>query len=101
MKQEQVESVLTSSDFIKFNGWVKPDKYGFSRTASFTVRGVDYEIEWYCNYSELIRGEMIVPFDDFRIETTWPLCYKRFLQFYRRGEVCAVIPIEEYEKVKE
>ena len=98
MKQEYVEKVLTSSEYIKFNGWIKPDEYDFSRTASFSVRGADYEIEWWCNYSELRCGEMLVLFDDFKIDTTWPLMFKRFLQFYWQGRVCAVIPIEEYTK---
>ena len=84
-------------EYIKFNGWVKPDKYGFSRTASFTVRGVDYEIEWYRNYSELRCGEMIVLFDSLGISSTWPARYKNFLEFYRLGRASAIIPIEEYE----
>lgn len=97
MEKEYVEKILTSSEYIKFNGWIKKDGYDFSRAVSFSVRGADYEIKWWCNYSELRCGEMIVPFDNFRIETTWPLHYKRYLLFYRHREVCAVIPIEEYE----
>ena len=97
MNKERVEEILQSSEFIKFNGWIKKDKdSGFSRTCSFSVRGVDYEIEWYCNYSELRCGEMLVLFDNFHITGTWPNHFKNNLQFYFRGKVCAVIPVEEY-----
>lgn len=96
MKKETVEKILKSTKYIQFNGWINPDKYNFSRTCSFTVRGVEYKIEWYCNYSTLYCGEMLVIFDNFRISDTWPHHYKNGLQFYRRKEVCAVIPIEEY-----
>lgn len=95
LTKERVEEVLTSSPFITFNGWVDPDEYGFSRTAAFSVRGVDYKIEWFCNYSTLYCGEMEVLFDDFRVDTTWPKHFKYFLQFYADGSICAVIPIEE------
>lgn len=98
MEKERVEEILKSSKHIRFNGWIKPNEYGFCRTCSFSVRGVEYEIEWYCNYSELRCGEMLVLFDNFRTENTWPHYYKDNLQFYRNGNVCAVIPIEEYSE---
>lgn len=98
MKKETVEKILASSKYIQFNGWINPDEYGFSRTCSFTVRGVEYRMEWYCNYSTLYCGEMLLIFDNFRIDNTWPHHYKDNLQFYRNGNVCAVIPIEEYPK---
>ncbi len=98
MEKETVEKILKSSKYIQFNGWINPDQYGFSRTCSFAVRGVEYKIEWYFNYSTLYCGEMLTLFDNFRISDTWPHHYKNNLQFYRRGEVCAVIPIGEYPK---
>lgn len=98
MEKERVEKILKSSKFIKFNGWINPDEYGFSRVCSFEVRGVEYKIEWYCNYSTLYCGEMLVIFDNFNISNSWPHHYADNLQFDRRGETCAVIPIEEYPK---
>lgn len=96
MEKETVEKILKSSKYIKFNGWIEPDKSGFSRTCSFEVRGVEYKILWYCNYSSLHCGEMLLMFDNFHIDNTWPHHFKNNLQFYRKGDVCAVIPIEEY-----
>lgn len=97
MKRERIENILTSSQYIQFNGWINPDGIsGFSRICSFAVRGVEYKIEWYCNYSSLFCGEMLVIFDNFRISGTWPHHFKNNIQFYRNGEICAVIPIEEY-----
>lgn len=96
MKQEEVEKILKSSEYIVFNGWINPDRYGFSRTASFTVRGVNYEIEWYWNCSYLKCGEMNILFDWFNICGTWPNLFKNNLQFYGEGKTRAIIPIEEY-----
>lgn len=100
MKKEVVEKILKSSSFIKFKGWIEPNEYGFSRTCSFDVRGVEYKIKWFCNFSTLYCGEMFLNFDDFRIENTWSHHYGKNLQFYRYGSVCAVIPIEKYLEEK-
>lgn len=102
MTQEDVEKVLTSNKHIKFHGWIKPNCTGFSRTASFSVRGADYEIEWYCNSQILRCGEMQTFYDYFRLDDTWPEHFKKFLQFYIGNEkIVAIIPVEEFGEDKE
>lgn len=98
LTRDRLEDLMESNPNIKSSGWTNPDKHGFCRTYEFEVRGATYEIEWYCNYSELRCGEMIVLFDNFKIDNTWPHHYKNNLQFYRNGKVCCVIPIEEYKE---
>jgi len=91
MEKETIERVLESSNYIQFNGWINPDKYRYSRICSFTVRGVEYKIEWLLGCSRLYCGEMFLLFDNLRISDD-----KNELQFCRNGRICAVIPIEEY-----
>lgn len=98
LTKEKLEKVLESNDCIKAIGWVKKDKYGFSRTYQFEVRGVVYEIEWWKNISYLHCGEMIVLFDEMNISGTWPHHFKNDIRFYYKGDVCCILPIEEYEK---
>lgn len=43
--------------------WVCPDEYGFSRLFQFEVDGQTMKIEWYCNYSTLMVGNVHSFFD--------------------------------------
>ena len=56
-----------------------------------------YHILWYANIAYLYaEGDMQIPFDDLKITGSWPNGYKTSLQFYYNGQVCCILPIEEY-----
>jgi len=97
MKQEDVERIAKLSSKITDCKWINQDKYGFSREYQFTVRGVTYVIEWYCNYSSLFIGEVTVVFDGLRYDGCWPDHFKNDLVFTYKGNTIAVIPVEEWE----
>lgn len=51
--------------------WVDPDEFGFSRTFQFEVNGQKMEIEWYCNYSTLMVGNIHFWFDEIITNSTY------------------------------
>jgi len=57
--------------------FINIDNVGFSRTIAFTVYGINYEIEWYCNESTLKIGNhprsARIPFRYVYYDTTYPL----------------------------
>ena len=59
------------------NAIVDKDEMGHSRTISFTVYGVEYRIEWYCNQSTLLIGSHSraarIPFKYIYLDRTFPL----------------------------
>ena len=95
LTREAIEKKLKSHNCIKSIGWVNEDEYGFSRTYRFKVRNVTYEIEWWSNISYLHCGEMLIPFEEMQITGTWPHRFKNDIQFYNKGHVCCILPIEE------
>lgn len=102
MNQESLEKILGNNTLINFEGWIEPDKYGFSRRCAFTVRGVRYIIEWYCNSSHLYCGELqVCSFDFITYNGCYPNRFKNSLNFCLKdesfGRTIAVIPVEEYE----
>lgn len=61
------------------------------------LNGTDYKITWYCNISYLSDREgLTIPFDQLSITGTWPNQYKNNLQLYYKGNVCCILPLEEY-----
>ena len=100
MTQEKLEQVLKSHHAIENVQWTNYDEYGFSRNITFTIRGAEYRILWYCNYSELFCGELcIVGFEYIDINGCYPNHFKNNLNFRKYGAgTIAVIPLEEYPK---
>lgn len=96
MKQESIDYISKLSKEITDCKWINQDKYGFSREYQFTVRGVTYVIEWYCNYSELRIGEVTVLFNGIRYDGCWPDDYKNDLVFTWNGNIVAILPVEEW-----
>ena len=52
--------------------WINQDKYGFSRIYQFNLDNQIIQIEWYCNYSTLIIGNIRFWFDNIRINSSYP-----------------------------
>ena len=51
--------------------WINQDKYGFSRIYQFNLDNQIIQIEWYCNYSTLIIGNIRFWFDNIRINSSY------------------------------
>lgn len=68
-KEELVEKLAK----VGISGeWINPDKYDFSRLFQFEVNGQVLQIEWYCNYSTLIIGNVHFWFDHIRTNSCYP-----------------------------
>jgi len=94
--RECIESLKNiSSDLIGVKGWRTSEV--LSRYFDFSVRGANYTIEWWSNISYLHCGELIIPFTRLSYLGTWPNSFKHNLQFYYHGDVCAILPVEEWE----
>ena len=65
--------------------WVNQDKYGFSRIYQFNLGDQTIRIEWYCNYSTLIMGNIRFWFDNIRINSSY-LEHGEWIEFSFRGE---------------
>ena len=52
--------------------WINPDKYGFSRLYQFELDGQTIQIEWYCNLSTLMIGNVHFWFDRIRTHSGYP-----------------------------
>lgn len=71
------------------------------RDVSFqtTMTNTDIKMEWWVNIAYLILdGDIKIPFDKFEASGTWPNHYKTNLQCENRGNVCCIIPLEEYNQ---
>lgn len=69
------------------------------RYFEFEVRGQKYEIIWFINQMTLFIGEFELLFDEVNLESTFPRRFKNFLQFYDKGKLIAVLPLEEYDSL--
>ena len=95
---DELFGLLKSAPSVVITGGYNPEsKTDFDRTIKFSVRGKDYEIEWYKNISYLYIGEVKIPFYNVSVSGTWPNRFKNNLQFvYAGGETICIMPIEEY-----
>ena len=83
MSQEELVEKL---DRVGINGeWVNPDEYGFSRIFQFELNGQILEIEWYCNYSTLIIGNVHFWFDIINTWSGYPR-HGKWIEFSFKGE---------------
>jgi hypothetical protein len=98
---EAIPAILSSHEAIIYKGFIDPDGYGFSRIVRFEIHDVEYEITLFANECYLWCGGLQIPFYCCEVSSTWPNGFKRNLQFYYDGEVCAVIPLEEYPEGSE
>lgn len=74
--------------------WVNQDKYGFSRIYQFSLDNQIIQIEWYCNYSTLIIGNIRFWFDNIRTNSSYPENGK-WIEFSFRGEHPIHIKVSE------
>lgn len=81
MDLEQIEKVLLSVPEIEYLGHTGVDKYGFSRTISFILNDITYEIEWYHNISYLKMNDVVIMFNRIEHTNTWPHKFKSELRF--------------------
>jgi hypothetical protein len=93
---EEIPHILSSHEQIKYEGFIAPDKDGFSRIVRFQIRGVTYEIKIFGDVSYLYCGEMRVLFNWFTIDRAGLSGFKTYLWFYKDDVTCAVIPLEEH-----
>lgn len=83
MTQEELVEKLGK---VGINGeWINPDEYGFSRLYQFELEGQIIQIEWYCNYSTLMIGNIHVWFDEIRTHSCYPMDGE-WIEFSFRGE---------------
>lgn len=67
------EELVAKLEIVGIKGeWVWPDKYGFSRLFQFELDGKKIQIEWYCNYSILMIGNVHFFFDRIITYTGYP-----------------------------
>ena len=70
MTKEQLQDILES---VGIKGeWVNQDAYGFSRIFQFEIDGQKFQIEWYCNYSTLMIGNVHFWFDNINSNSGYP-----------------------------
>ena len=83
MTKEQLQDILES---VGIKGeWVNQDEYGFSRIFQFEIDGQKFQIEWYCNYSTLMIGNVHFWFDNINSNRGYPHCGE-WIDFTFRGE---------------
>ena len=98
-----MEQILRVLNFNK-NIDVKPqvvldDLSYFNRNIEFTLREVNYNIEWWYNHSFLNIGEAkLLYFTDMEIISTYPNEYKYNLAFFQGESNVMIIPVEEYAR---
>ena len=96
MKQEQLIKVLERG---VEGGLLVGLTFDDVREFKFTVKLTDkaYKIDWWCNICHLTTEcGAYIPFASFEISGTWPNHHKTNLQFEYNGNICVIIPIEEY-----
>lgn len=59
--KEKLETVLKKYGIE--GEWINEDDYGFSRNYNFVLNNITYVIEWYCNYSTIMVGNVEFYFD--------------------------------------
>ena len=94
---DTVEKLGSLSPNIKVEGWVNKDDFGFSRDFAFEVRGQRYVLNIWANYSNLMCGELTVLFDRIEFNGCWPDRFKNDLRFYFKGNIVAILPVDEWE----
>lgn len=94
---DAVEKLGGLSPNIKVEGWINKDDFGFSRDFAIEVRGQRYVLNVWANYSNLICGELVVLFDQISFNGHWPNRFKNNLEFRYRGNIVAILPVDEWE----
>lgn len=98
IQKDDLETLLNNAPNVTDVEWINLTNCGYSRLIQFVVKGIIYRIEWWTNVSYLQTQEgLVIPFESIKISGTWPNRYKTNLQFYAKGEVAAILPLEEYE----
>ncbi len=95
MKLEDLEKVLKSHPAIEFKELPEEEPGKLDRYREFTVRGVEYRIQWWVNICYLYIGEVKIPFYKVEVSGTWPNNFKLNLQFSYMRAVCVILPLEE------
>ena len=52
--------------------WIMPDKHGFCRVFEFKIGEQLIKIDWYCNYSTLMIGNVYFLFDSISTYSNYP-----------------------------
>ena len=82
IKEELVEKLSE----VGINGeWIDEDEYGFSRLFKFELNGQPIQIEWYCNYSDIMIGNAHFGFDRISAYSGYPRQGK-WIEFSFRNE---------------
>jgi len=97
MKIEDIVKLLQSNKCIENVKYDKLNDGRFNRDIYFTVRNVEYHIEWWINICYLYLGDFFMRFDKAEINGFWPNHFKNNLNFSMDDKTIAVIPVEEYE----
>lgn len=67
------EELVKKLEKVELKGeWINQDQYGLSRIYQFDLDNQIIQIEWYCNYSTLIIGNVRFWFDNIRINSSYP-----------------------------
>lgn len=83
MDKEELEKKLSS---VGITGeWADFDEYGFSRVFQFMLEDQLIKIEWYCNHSTLMIGNVHFWFDRISTYSGYPHRGK-WIEFSFRGE---------------
>ena len=70
IKEELVEKFSE----VGINGeWIDENEYGFSRLFQFELNGQPIQIEWYCNYSTIMIGNVHFWFDRISAYSGYPI----------------------------
>ena len=90
-KEELVEKLSE----VGINGeWIDEDEYRFSRLFQFELNGHPIQIEWYCNYSTIMIGNVHFWFDRISTYSGYPIKGK-WIEFSFRNEHPLHLKIEE------
>ena len=83
MNKEELVKKLAE---VGINGeWIDEDEYGFSRLFQFELNGQHIQIEWYCNYSTIMIGNVHFWFDRISAYSGYPRQGK-WIEFSFRNE---------------
>lgn len=69
----------------------------YQRWFKFSVRGVQYIIEWWSNVSYLEIGEVRIPFNYLEINGHWPNRFKNNIVGRTGDNTRFILPLEEYQ----
>ena len=94
---DELDKVLRSNPAIENLQRFSEGRELFERYFSFSVRNQQYKITWHRNLMLLNIGEFELIFDEVKLASTFPRCYKNFLQFYNDDKLIAAIPLELYK----